>query len=240
MLARIIGHRSDVDAPAIAQIIAAALTDSDAVAREGGLAAVVSRAAGPAIVRSDIVARDWSTDHEAIQTLRPLVTTTLDDAVVNVRLEAIAALTSLDFDSRQGTPVLRPETRAALVDRFYRDSSSAVRAKIASGFSTDRTVDNDGSVRKLIRDALDDSDSRVRHAATLGAEKLGPEGGALLTKRLRDENGSVRCQAAAALARFGPAAIAQVPDIESALKDEREGRVQQCLQHALSAINRRR
>ena len=97
---------------------------------------------------------------------------------------------------------------------------------------------DDGSARKLIRDALDDPDYRVRHAATVGAEKLGPEGAALLAKRLRDENGTVRCQAAAALGRFGPAAMAHVPDIESALKDEREARIQQCLQRALSAIKR--
>ena len=130
---------------------------------------------------------------------------------------------------------LSDATHALLIGRFYKDASAVVRAKIVSGFGTENSSDS-VPVQQLLRDAFQDQDHRVRHAASIGALKLGDEGVRLLVNQLNDQNRVVRLQAASVLNKTASMASDHVAEIEAAIGREQDAEIQQRLRSALSAI----
>lgn len=235
VMVKIIEHRSGLPAINVVAIIDVALRDSDPLMRVGALAALVSRAAAPRLVRGEAVLKNWARDQPLLQGLRSEVISTLADPVERVRREAVGALVSLDFDP--GTPGgrLTSETERLLVGRFYADSDAGVRARIASGFASD-TVPSSAQVQQLLSDAFSDVDRRVRHVAAGGAQKL-ETGLALihLVRQLNDDDRIVRLQAALTIAKFGVRASSYVHTLESSLDRETDPRVADALRTAIRA-----
>jgi HEAT repeat protein len=239
VLVQIIRHELPAPAATIADVIRAGLEDPDPIVRETALAAIVSRAAGVKFAPNTAAAADWSRDRAAIQKLRSETAAALRDQDERVRLEAIAALASLDFDAAApDLNVVSAATEALLIERFYAEPSASVRAKIVSGFGTDSGAES-ASAHQLLRDAFKDKDHRVKHAASIGALKLGEDGIQLLVEQLNDQNRAVRLQAASVLAKAGPAASHHVAEIQTAIGRERDVEVQQRLRSALSTIRRK-
>jgi hypothetical protein len=231
VLVNIIRHAPPSPPSDIEAVIRAALADADSTIREGALAAVVSRAAGQRFIDNARFADDWRADYRVIQSLRPEVVRALADPDEAVRVEAIAALASLDFVPSNGTVELSAASREKLIARFYTDEKPRVRAKIVAGFGTDQTHDP-AQTRKVMLDAAKDSDFRVRSAAATGAASLGEEGLTLLVKFLGDEHRAVREQAALMLMKVGPAASAHVAEIDKAIQGEQDPTVKQRLKSA--------
>jgi hypothetical protein len=140
-LVEIIRHELSTGPEVVAGMIRSGLVNNDAAMREGALAAVVSRAAGPRF--SQLAAEDWPRDHQHIQALRPLVVQLLsDDPIEGVRVQAIAALVSLDFNIVSRDVELTPASERLLIDRFHLDASAKVRATIVAGFGTRQAADS--------------------------------------------------------------------------------------------------
>jgi len=155
-----------------------------------------------------------------------------------VRVPAIAALVSLDFNIVSRDVELTPASERLLIDRFHLDASAKVRARIVGGFGTGQAADS-APVRRLLTDAFGDSDYRVRHAAMSGAKKVDPETAvAFLVKELMDPNRTLRAQAASVLATLGPAASTRLSEIEQILQRETDPQVRQLLQAAVAATRR--
>lgn len=239
MLLQIFLHEKAARPEDIADVIRAGIKDEDPTIREAALAVIVSRAAGPHMLRTPAIRDDWRNDRQALQALRPQVAEALQDQVEAVRVEAVTALASLDFDPAQSDLELSFTTVELLVRHFYADSSPKVRAKIVGGFSTDRTV-NSAGVRRLLIDAFDDDDHRVRHAASFGADRLGRDGIPLLVRLLRDSQRAVRSQAALMLTKLGPEASDYLSQVEEAIAQERDAVVRQRIQTAITAIRKQK
>ena len=235
VLTDIIRHKLAASAENIADLIRLGLKDPDPAVREGALAAIVSRAAGVTFAPNSAAAADWLRDRAAIQKLRPQTAAALRDQDERVRLEAITALASLDFDAAAPELNVSRATQALLIERFYRDASASVRAKIVNGFGTDSGVGS-APAQQLLRDAFQDRDYHVRHAASIGALKLGDEGVQHLIEQLNDHNRAVRLRAGSVLSKAGSVASGHVADIQAALSRERDPEVQQELRAALSTI----
>ena len=232
----IIEHRSDLPAGNVVGIIGVALRDPDPVMRVGALAAVVSRAAAPRIVRGDAVLKNWARDQSLVQGLRSDVIRALADPVERVRREAVGALVSLDFDPQTLTGRPAPETERLLTERFHADPDAGVRARIVSGFASDPTQGS-ALVQQLLSDAFSDGDRRVRQAAAGGAQKL-EAGLALfhLIRQLDDGDSTARLHAALAIAKFGARASSYGRTLESALEREMDPGVAEALRMAMRAV----
>jgi HEAT repeat protein len=237
-LRAIILHESPGSPADIASIVRAAMIDSDARVREGGVAAVFSHAASYRIDPKSGMT-NWLADRQAFQELRPDVIAALADPSENVRFEAASALASLDETPTPSVPRLKPETVKILVERFYADSSVKVRSRIASGLAGDRTATSD-VVLKMIRAALQDPNVGVRTAAASGAWKLGADGPALLVRQLTEVVPNARLRAAVELGKLGPEAQSQLPAVEEAIKRERDIEVRKQLQRTAIAIGQSR
>ena len=239
-LTQIIKHEFVASADTLAGILTAGLSDAEPRVREATLAAIVSRAAGPRFSRTTAVINDWVAEQVNVRRLRPRIIGALQDSSEAVRLQAVAALASLDFDIASSDLELSPATQQILIQRFYADPSARVRAKIVAGFGTDPVI-NTPAATKVFLDAFRDPDYRVRHAAASGTGKLERSTAiALVVEQLRDPNRSVRIQAATILTRFGPAALSHLSDVQSALEGERDPEVRRFLESAVAAIGRQR
>lgn len=236
-LMMLIEHQINPPSEEIASIVRRGLHDINASVRELALAAVVSRAGGPHFSQEAPVLNDWVADRSAMQGLRSEVTAALQDQAVNVRLQAVSALASLDYDLPSGEVHLHPDTISDLVRQFNLDKSPSVRAKIVSGFGTDRDV-NSEAVRGTIQAAFSDVDARVRHAATAGAAKLGTRGDELLIGLLSDSNRSVRLQAIASLASEGSGIAEYLERLKSVLANERDPEVLTRLRSLVEAVSK--
>jgi hypothetical protein len=238
ILAQLIRHEGSVPPADVAAIILSGLNDPTSAVREGALAAVVSRAAAPNFDRSPSGSRDWIADHDAIQRLRPAVTACLRDDDEEVREAAVRAMVSLDFSIATGPIGLSEATERQLVATYYADPSGRVRATIVGGLASDEGS-RPRNVGRMLLDAFDDPDARVRHAASSGAGKL-DRGVAvsLLVRQLADVDRSVRAQSAAQLSMYGAAASSALPQIEQALAHERDPQVRFLLEVAVSNIRR--
>jgi HEAT repeat protein len=161
------------------------------------------------------------------------------DSAEAVRLEAVTALVSLDFNVVAPDVEVAQATQQLIIERFYVDLSARVRAKIVAGFGTDTTADSI-AIRKLLTDAFADPDYRVRHAAMSGVDKL-DRGIALslVVKQLEDPHRGVRAQAASVLLKFGPVASTYRADIEQHLKRERDLQVRELLQTLVDGMTGR-
>jgi hypothetical protein len=241
VLAQIIQHRSTTNGELVAGIIRIALVEQNTTIRDLALTAVISRAAGPRFVAAGDVLTDWHLDHTPIQALRPEIVRLLrSDSEETVRVQAVGALASLDFNIGMTNVELTVPTQELLVQRFYGDASGMVRAKIVAGFGTDRLVDS-AVVRRLFTDAFADPDHRVRHAAMSGVDKLDRMIALqLVVSLIGDRNRSVRAQAAAVLLKFGSAASNSLPQLEAALRDEQDPQVIQLLQAVIERLRPQR
>jgi hypothetical protein len=132
-----------IDTGGVSAVIFDALTSGEPLVRELALAAVVSRAAGPAYSQDPVVMSNWALDRSPIQQLRPAVRAALADPDERVRHQAVAAVASLDFQPG-GSLRIRDETVAALIHRFSIEPSHRVRAKIVGGFASDGLGPTDG------------------------------------------------------------------------------------------------
>jgi hypothetical protein len=238
VLGQIIRHESVLSPATLTEILQIGLSADDIPVREVALAAVQSRAAGPRVVNTAAVAADWTNDHEHIQRLRPQIMQILrDDPADNVRVEAIAALISLDFRLGTSDLIVAPATQELLIDRFHHDSSAKVRAKITAGFGTDPKIDS-ATVRDLLTTAFSDPDYRVRHAAISGVGKFDRDTALiLLLNLLQDPARPVRAQAASMLSQFHPSGSALAP-IEQARRNEKDGQILQFLGDLLAVARR--
>jgi HEAT repeat protein len=237
VLVQIIRHESVLSPATLTEILQIGLVADDVLVREAALAAVQSRAAGPRVVNTAAVTADWTNDHEHIQRLRPhIMQIVRDDPADDVRVEAIAALISLDFTL--GTDlVIASSTQELLIDRFYHDSSARVRAKVAAGFGTDPQIDS-VTVRDLLASAFSDPDYRVRHAAISGVGKFDRDTALkLLLNLLQDPARPVRAQAASKLSQFHPSGSDLAP-IEQARRSEKDGQIRQLLDGLLAVARR--
>jgi len=238
-LVSLIRHQSASDPDTTAGLIAAALSDPDDRIREAGLAAIVSRAAGPKFDRSAPVADEWLAEHQRMESLRPAAIGALDDSAEAVRVQAIAAVASLDFDPSKSDVSMSENTQQLLARRFYEDPSPRVRAKIVSGFGTDVGASSPAA-RKLLIQGFNDPDYRVRHAAMSGVAKLDPDVAIdLVVQQLADDHRDVRVQAASVLATFGSSAAGKLDRIEERIAQEPDPQVRQLLQRATALIRGR-
>jgi HEAT repeat protein len=236
VLVQLIRHQGSTPPEVTAEIIRLGLTDPSTVIREAALSAVVSRAAGPYFDGGPATVTDWIADRDPIQRLRPQVTAALKDVDESVRVAAIQALVSLDFDIATQQAELSNETERLLIAMYHADKSGRVRAKIVGGLATDRTSDPK-NVRQLLVGAFDDPDPRVRQAASGGAEKLDRDVALpLLVRHLEDADRGVRGESASVLARYGTTAAIFLPQIEEALGRERDPQVRVLVQAALANI----
>jgi HEAT repeat protein len=237
-LVQLIRHQGSVLPETVVAIIRLGLSDPNKSIREGALSAVMSRAAGPQFSRDTAVATDWIADHEHVRSLRPQINAALHDPDETLREAAISALVSLEFDIATGRPELSGGTDQLLVSMYYADKSGRVRAKIVGGLATDQSTHLQ-TVGKLLIDAFDDPDARVRQAASYGADKLDRDVALpLLVRQLEDVDHSVRGQSASVLIRYGATAAHFLPQIEQALARERDAQVRGLLQIAVSMVKR--
>jgi HEAT repeat protein len=216
-------------------VLDAALHDTNMPLREGALAAISSRAVGVTIVRDAATLTTWDRDHPLLAQLRTGVLAALNDPSNDVRGEAVGALASLDFDPRDPTAGLKPETEEQLVQQFYRDANGGVRARIVSGLASEVRVS--AKTEKLFADALRDEFPAVRHAALDGAERIQSDVGVrMLANALNDNDGTVRLQAAIILGRFGARARPYLPALQQALSRATETGAKELIRHSIDAV----
>ena len=115
VLVDIIRHEYRDSGDAIARIIEVGIIDPDEFVRETALAAVISNAAAERFTKGKLDTEKLAMQRQAMQRLRSHVVSTLDDTSERVRIQAIGALASLDFNVPAGRVQLSPLTERILV-----------------------------------------------------------------------------------------------------------------------------
>jgi HEAT repeat protein len=232
-------NKSSLSIEQMVGIIGAALDDPNPLMRGQALSTIVSRAGGPWIERGDARVRAWEREHVPLRSLRPAILAALTtDPEPRVRQAAVRALTSLDFDLREGRSSPQPETEAFLVGRYHAEPEGRVRATIVSGFALDHAPASD-SVQGLLTDAFTDADRRVRQYAAAGAARLDPTVAmSLLVKALRDPDPGVRRQSALTFAKLGAQVAPHLGSLRAALAGERDPQVRLQIERAIAGIER--
>jgi hypothetical protein len=242
MLDGIMTQRVSIASAELADVLRIALQDSEPSVRERALLAIAARAGAPRFLNNSQTQARWRTDHEALQSLRSLVISSLRDSEENIRHDGVLALGNMDFDLEAATPTprLSEETLRALQTTYIGESSGKVRAEIVKGIAL--SANDSPAVRQFIVTAFDDLYAGVRqYAAVAAARRNDPSFVEKLMQRMRgDADSSVRFASASAIASYGSLVVNRIPELRTILEAERDQKVQGELQRTISRLEGRR
>lgn len=152
-----------------------------------------------------------------------------------VRTGAVIALVNLEYEPGRQSIALHQDVSAALLQRFGREPSGAVRAEIAKSFALTATDANNRDA--FLQGALDDPDGRVVEYAVMGLAQSRPAGAlSRIVSLLQSRRINLRLQVAQALAAYGPSARQYVPQLQQAISTETDPTIRKSLEAAMSRI----
>lgn len=193
-----------------------------------------------------LIPAEWRTDRETLR--RGLFDACLAllryDTDERVRHSALLAIGNLEVPADVEQPI-GEEFVSLLIDVYGRDPSGGIRAEVVKTFRL--ASNNSDRIRIVLRDALIDRASSVRHealtalesAAVGGVPKLAfADARSTILAGIKDGDPAVRLSAVQALNLFGASARDQLPLLEQLSGSDPDLRVRNSARLAIEAIRR--
>jgi len=243
VLAGIAMHSVQLPAEDTIALVKAGLLEPDRDVRRQALMAVASRSAGPLFSggdskpRQERIREEWWSENALIAELRPHVLTALGDPDPEVRLDAVKALASMDFDIRERELKLKAQTVDDFAAHYARETKGYVRAEIVKSFAL---ISQDSPrIRQVLLSALNDPDIWVRRYALDGSKRLRlSEALPKAVEALSDTDWEVRFKGVRVLNALGVQAASHVEALEEMLASETNEIVRGEIERTLSKIRK--
>jgi HEAT repeat protein len=219
-------------------ILTVALADSNANVREAALRSVAGRVSD---AKPEGLELWMQLERPALLSLRPQLTHLLEDPVRDVRLAAVEATSTLEYDLTQHgkqSRILHANVGRILAARYLAEPDDVVRSRIVNvfvWFSADKPLEHEA--KGLFARALQDPSPAVLQAAVMGVgehnlAELLPEA----VKLLSHTEYALRNSAAQAIGEFGAAAVPYLADLRAALARESNSMARSTLQAAIAKV----